>query len=140
MLAFLAAVIPIIGSLYAGGSFLVGMVRVDHEMRVRSRIAPIVDGYYERTRDRWKAAAIDGRMDWDALVAERVRFEHMLLDANGVTTKHPTNRDVYTAQMMSAPLVPRAERRRQAVLLISAVIGVVLLALDTIGGGAIIGS
>lgn len=129
VLALLAALVPIAGSLYAGGSFLAGMFAVDHELRVRERIGPLVNERYEST------LATAGRymsvgVAIEAAMAERKRFERLLLDVNGICVPQPTYRDQYISQTMSAPLVPRAERRRQTVLLVTAVIGVILLALD----------
>lgn len=128
MLAFLAAVVPIVGSLYVGCSFLVQQHALVHEQRVRVRIKPMVEARYER--DRARAAARSGLLPYDDLMEDRARFERLLLEANGIYSTGMTWDDFDLHHSMSGTVLPRAERRRQWVLLASSAVGLVLLALD----------
>ncbi len=130
VLAFLAAVVPIIGSLYVGCSFLIQQNALVHEQRVRVRIKPMVEARYER--DKEKAAARLGVVPFDDLLAERERFERLLLEANGVYGAGMTWDDFDLHHSMSGTVLPQAERRCQWVLLASSAIGLVLLAIDTL--------
>ncbi|WP_295839825.1 hypothetical protein [uncultured Microbacterium sp.] len=130
MLAYLAAVVPIIGSLYVGCSFLIQQHALVHEQRVRIRIQPMVEARYER--DKKRAAARLGVVPFDDLLIERARFERLLLEANGVHGAGMTWDDFDLQHSMSGTVLPQAERRRQWVLLASSAVGLVLLAVDAL--------
>lgn len=119
MLSFWAAVVPILASLYAGGSFLIEAARLGHEVRVFRRI----DAWY-----RAEHAALDGRVHASRLASELLARRNLLLECNGVDPTYGT----YTrAEMLTGPLPMRPlELRRQWVLLGGAVVGVVLLGMD----------
>ncbi len=124
MLPFLAAFIPIVGSLYAAGSFLIEQAGLAHERRVRERIAPRVAAVLERENVRARAKEIK----WDEPVRIAGEYETYLLALNGIGYRGPTWNEHAIDLAMTAPLMSRAERRRQWVLLLTAIAGVVLLA------------
>lgn len=126
MIAFFAALIPIVGSLYAAGTFLAEQARLAHERRVRERIAPRVRAEHARQLERAKAKEIG----FDEIGLVPNELERRLLSLNGIEHRRPTFGDVDISVTMSAPLLPASERRRQWVLLISATAGAVLLAVD----------
>lgn len=131
MLTFLAAVIPIVGSLYAAVSYLVEQQHRAHERRVRERVARLVYAHYEQFRDEMMAAAKPrGPVDWDAIKAEKNRFETKLLAANGFKSGRITLGEDDLRRTMSGPLVPAVERRRQWVLLLSSATGLVLICVE----------
>ncbi|GGD76478.1 hypothetical protein [Microbacterium murale] len=126
MIAFFAALIPIVGSLYAAGTFLTEQARLAHERRVRERIAPRIWAEHERQMERAKAREIG----FDEVSIVPNEFERRLLTWNGIEHPRPTYGDMDINVAMSAPLLPASERRRQWVLLVSASAGAVLLAID----------
>ena len=128
MLAFLAAVIPIVGSLYVGCSFLMQQNALVHERKVRVRIGPPVKARYERDRARNASSAVP--LPVDSMMRERARFERLLLEANGVYGRGMTWDDFDLHHAMSGTVLPRAERRRQWVLLVSSAAGLILISLD----------
>lgn len=130
MLAFLAAVVPIIGSLYVGCSFLAQQHALVHEQKVRIRIRALVENRYNSELARSNARP--GPLMYDDALAERNRFERMLLAANGVTGEGNTWNDVDLQNAMSGTVLPPAERRRQWVLLSTSAAGLILLALDAL--------
>ena len=132
MLAFLAAVVPIIGALYVGTSFLVEQQRLAHEKRVRLRIRRLVDERHRSNIERARLLSSLAAVDMDALMRERAAFERMLLEANGVTARGKTWGDWDLEQAMSRPVLPAVERRRQWVLLLSSALGLALLAIDAL--------
>lgn len=130
MFAFLAAVVPILGSLYVGTSFLIEQQRLAHELRVRVRILPLVDERHRLNMDRARRDTSLGASDTDELLAERAAFQRMMLQANGITGRGKTLGDFDLEHAMSRPVLPAVERRRQWVLLLSSALGLALLALD----------
>ncbi len=130
VLAFIAALVPILGSLYAGTTFLIDAARADHERRVRYRIAPLVEAHMEVELSRGSTHGTRRGLDHEVMSVERARFRRMLLEANGIYAKPPTWGDHDIAVAMSMPLVPKRERQRQTVVIFTAVVGVVLLGLE----------
>lgn len=126
MLAYLAAIVPIVASLYVCLSALGEYARQDHAARVFERL------------EEWKSSETgklyDAGLSDEEIVARQHRISErrrMLLEYNGVDP------DAGAAGMfnrMADPRpAPRADVRRQWVLLIGSAAGVVLLALDAIG-------
>lgn len=126
MLAFFAAVVPIVASLYAGVSFLVDLERQRHVVRVYERI----DAWYKPQREALGELLMkhDRRLGADRLINELNARKAMLLEANGVDPALGTMGHMNTLAAPAA--VPVTELRRQWVLLIGSVVGVILLALD----------
>lgn len=123
MLAVLAAVVPIVTSIYAAGSVLVEHAARGHEARVYARV------------DRWyrdSCAALDherlGVEVFNRLSTQLNERRGMLLAANGLdpTTGTYTHMD----RLVVPEARPPAELRRQWALLFGSVVGIVLLALD----------
>jgi hypothetical protein len=128
VLAFLAAVVPIIGSLYVAGSYLVEQMRSSNEKRTRYRVAEIANEHYNRIR----AEQAEGTRPADISLAglEQQRVKRMLLAANGLDEKGPSYTDVEIQAAMSGHVRSGVELRRQWVLLLSSAAGLVLLAID----------
>lgn len=128
MLAFLAAVIPIVGSLYVAGSYLAEQVRLRHELRVRYRVAEVANDHYERVL----REQAEGLRDSDISLPGREldRVTRMLLEANGLGESRPTYTDASVRLAMSGSVQSRTEVRRQWALLASSAVGLVLLAID----------
>lgn len=137
VLAFLAALVPIIGSLYAGGSFLAEHVRVGRERRIRQHVQRLVDERMPAAEERaeaWLKQNPGGRSYGP--YPELQEYERMLLAAHGIEDKNPTLGDVDVSLAMSSWGTSPRELRRQTVLLITATAGVVLLAMDAMANAA----
>lgn len=128
MLAFFAAVIPIIGALYVAGSVLVHQLRLDRERKVRLSIIPEVHRWHSRMLAESRESAEP--TDYDAISAALNAWHAKVLSFHGIEGIGPTAGEHAADLSMSAPRMPAVERRRQWVLLLSAVVGLVLLALD----------
>ncbi len=137
MIAFLAAALPIVGALFAATSYLAEHRAIEREYRVRRRLAPMMEERYWRLRPEMEARAerMGHVFDPDLLFAEQQRFEEMMLGLHGLKPP-PRFRHLDLNLSMSAPRVPRREIVRQWVLIVSSTVGVILLALDSAGGGA----
>lgn len=133
VLAVLAAIVPILGALYAAGSYLVTQSGVAHEYRVRRRLIPIRDERFHRLLPEAKARAerMGREFDMDVFIHQLDEMDEVLYTANGVSMP-PSIRFQSLVQSMSAPIVPREERRRQWVLLLTSAAGLFLLALDSL--------
>lgn len=131
MLTVLAAIVPIIGALYAAGSYLVEQSHVAHEYQVRRRLIPLRDERFHRLLPEEKARSkrMGREFDMDVFMHQLDETDEVLYAANGVR-RPPTSRWQSLMQSMSASLVPKEERRRQWVLLLTSAAGLVLLALD----------
>lgn len=126
MLAYLAAIVPIVASLYVCLSALSEYARRDHDARAFARL------------EQWQTAEVSKL--WDAglpdeeIAARRNRIgerKRMLLEYNGVDPDVGT-RSMFSRMADPTP-APREDVRRQWVLLLGSAAGVVLLALDSLG-------
>lgn len=127
VLAFLAALVPIAGSLWAAGWFLVEQAEVRREYRVRMRVAAMVDA----------RRAANGRIR-DPQRIDRARreleeFRALMLRVNGIDPRHGSYTAMDVEAAMTARVVHTGELRRQWLVLGSAVIGLVLLMIE-VGG------
>lgn len=131
MLALLAAVVPIIGSLYAGLSFLLEQNHLRWEHRTRMRINELVE-----SRSEGAAARADARnlrtKGAETEIGEMERLRKLLERANGLPDTDTSFRAVDLRFSLSGTAASPGEVRRQATLLLTAAVGVVLLALDII--------
>lgn len=126
MLAYLAAIVPIVASLYVCLSALGEYARQDHAARVFARL------------ERWQSAEVgklyDAGLSDQEITVRRSRIgdrRRMLLELNGVD---PDAGTVAIFNRMADPRpAPRSDVRRQWVLLIGSTAGVILLAVDAIG-------
>jgi len=122
MLAVLAAIVPIVASLYVAGSMLSEYAHRDYINRVVERIS-------------LRESAERKQIPFPEFSREHVRKSQeiherrrMLLRANGIDPDS-LGRAKLDSQVMP-PIPSRVERRRQWVLLLGSAIGVVLLAID----------
>ncbi|QRY39423.1 hypothetical protein JVX92_07570 [Microbacterium hominis] len=127
MFAHLDAVVPIAGSVYAGGSFLVEQARVRWEYRTRKRVQALVNE--RRPAAQARARARTGNM-MELGSEEIADFNRVMLAASGLEPATKTIGEFDLDQAMSGTAAAPGEIRRQAVLLLSAVIGVLLIALE----------
>lgn len=125
MLAFLAAVAPLVASLYVVASVLAEHSRATHTARVVAR----VEGLLAARRDALDISELGGA-EYDRRKAVVNGQREMLLRANGVDPTFGTHTAVRRL-IMPRP-VSAIEIRRQWALLVGAAAGVVLLALDAI--------
>lgn len=127
MLTLLAALIPIAASLYVAVSTLAEQSRLASERRIRIRVAAIVraqaDAVTARARD-----ATDGTPYYVVAMNENHAFAERMLSYNGIATG-PTVGEHDINISMSGPEMSLHQRRGQWILILSAVAGVVLLAL-----------
>lgn len=128
MLSLLAAVIPVLGSLYVAGSVLVEHAGLAHERRVRERVQALVESHAAGIEARAKPK--DGAPAYMVAMDERGKFEERMLAHNGIVRPRPTIGEFDLKISMSGDLLSSLERRRQWVLILSAVTGVVLIAID----------
>lgn len=125
MLALLAAVVPIVASIYAAGSLLVEHAQRSHEARCYDRVDA-------RIRDQQRALEAE-RPTLDVHVFNRRSNEilerrKLLLEVNGL---NPSTGTWGAMRRVGAPEgFSAAEVRRQWALLLGSIAGVVLLALD----------
>lgn len=131
MLAFLAATVPIVGSLYVALSYLIEKAEVDHEFRVRRRLIPMRDERFHRLLPEAKARAtrMNRPFDMDVFMHELDATDDVLYAANGVRPPTSYRMQALNASM-SRPLPSRRESHRQWILLISSAAGLVLLAFE----------
>lgn len=128
MLSLLAAVIPVLGSLYVAGSVLVEHSRLAHEQRVRERVQALVESHAAGIEARAKPK--DGAPAYMVAMEEQGKFEERMLAHNGIIRPRPTFGEFDIKIAMSGEVLSSRERRRQWVLILSAVVGVVLLGID----------
>ncbi|GAA2953939.1 hypothetical protein [Microbacterium schleiferi] len=124
-LGALAAIIPILGSLWVASSFLAEQTHLRHERRVRDRVA-VLKTEGER---RWFYDMPKGNAR-EAILEDIDDFERRMLAYSGLGLTGLTWRDVGVRDAMTGAPVSSAELRRQWVLLLSAVTGLVLLAIE----------
>lgn len=120
MLAFFAALVPVLASLYVAGGTMRDHFAQAHVARVSARIW----ARYEAE----VAAVADGDPDVATKFKAATERRMMLLESNGVDPWVGTVRALNASVM--PPLPSTVELRRQWVLLVSAVVGVVLLAIE----------
>jgi hypothetical protein len=122
MLAVLAAVIPIGASLYVAISVLVEFAARAHTSRVFARV------WDRHNEERARLSQSDPAFNRKAQEIKSRRM--MLLEANGLDPMLGTIAEFNKSAVPQPP--PTLELRRQWVLIIGSVIGVVLLALDAL--------
>lgn len=121
MLAFLAAVVPILASIYAGGSYLLEATRLSHDARVYVRVKAWYDTQH---------AQLDGQPDAPDKAAALKERRDKMLTLSGVDPSYGT---LGRAGKLTEPIPPRrVDLRRQWALLLGAIVGVILLAVDQI--------
>ncbi len=120
MLAFFAALVPVLASLYVAGGTMRDHFAQAHAARVSARIW----ARYEAE----VAAVEDGDPAVSAKFQAATERRMMLLESNGVDPWVGTVRALNASAM--PPMPSTVELRRQWVLLASAVVGVVLLAIE----------
>jgi hypothetical protein len=129
MLVLMAALVPILGAIYAAASYLMQQARAAHEYRVRRRLMPMRDERYHRLlpleMKRYERMGIP--FDMDLFLHRLDLTDEVLYRANGISPP-PRYRTHALNAAMSTPLLSLEERRRQWILLISSAVGVVLLA------------
>lgn len=125
MLAYIAAIVPIVASLYVCLSALTEYARQDHAARVYTRV------------DRWQSAETGKILDADLSDEEIAALQNrlnerraMLLAHNGVDPTRGTW-DMFDRMSDPAP-ARRVDVRRQWVLLWGSAIGVLALAVDAL--------
>lgn len=128
MLALLAALIPIVGSLYAGASFLLEHRSLAIERRTREHVEALA-----ALRQPAAAARAQRAKAWDKQWYQREGeelqdFRRVMLAAHGIDGLGPTWAEHGIDLAMSGPKFSRLELRRQRVVLLTASIGVALLA------------
>jgi hypothetical protein len=131
VLAFFAAVVPIIGSLFVGFSYLAEQARLASERRIRLRVAELADERYEAAVSRRRANPYP-RVTHPSARDERMRLQSLLLAANGLPERVTSWREWEIDTHMSSGLMPFTDQRRQWVLLLSSAAGLVMLAVDAI--------
>jgi len=125
MFAFLAAIVPIAGSLFAAVSVLVEQSKRRSEQSRRRRISARVDAM----RDVARGLRESDREAYETKMESARELERTLLDAGGLPARKADYGEVELLVNSVAP-ASAAEHVRQWVLIWSALIGVVLLALD----------
>lgn len=120
MLAFFAALVPVLASLYVAGGTMRDHFAQAHAARVSARIW----ARYEAE----VAAVKDGDPGVSAKFKAATERRMMLLQSSGVDPWVGTTRALTASAMPTMPST--AELRRQWVLLASAIVGVVLLSIE----------
>lgn len=121
MLAFMAAVVPIVASLYATGSLILEHSRAAHTARSYARIS-------ERYGDEMEKLNGLSTLDYNQGAEEARSRRIKLMEANGLDPSIGTASHFNASQSPSAP--KDVELRRQWALLLGSVVGIVLLAVD----------
>lgn len=126
MLAYLAAIAPIVASVYACVSFIAELEQQRHVVRVFDRI----DAWYRPQREALgELLTQPGELRRaERLISELNDRKAMILGYNGVDAKLGTR--AYMNTMARPTAVSLSELRRQWALLVGSVAGVFLLALD----------
>lgn len=125
MLAFFAAVVPIVASIYAAGSLLAEQAQQAHDARSYARVDEFI-------KERRRALEAE-RPTLDVHVFNRLSTQlnerrALLLRYNGINPA--TGTYGHMNRIMAPAAFPSTEVRRQWALLLGSVIGVVLLAID----------
>lgn len=124
-MGFLAALVPIITSIYAACSFIHEQVELEHEERVRYR----VEGHVSARAETLDAEGVPSYSDEGQ---QHLRaFRDRMLGYNGIETRVVTFRDFNILTSMSGNRVSTRELTRQWLLIIGSIAGVVFLSLDT---------
>lgn len=133
MLTLLAALIPIAASLYVAASTLAEQSRLASERRIRTRVAAIVRAQADAVRARARPAA-DGTPDYMVAMKENQAFTERMLWHNGIAISGPTvgGHDINVS--MSGPELSQHQQRGQWILIVSAIAGVILLAVGDQAG------
>ncbi len=130
VLAFLAALIPILGSLYAAGSYSIEHAGRRRERRIREHVKDVA--WAREPEATARADARDAREPsaWHSPYDEIEEFEEKLLQAHGLSKTGVSPREIDLALAMSGPVATAIELRRQWVAILTAAVGVVLVAVD----------
>ncbi|GAA1161928.1 hypothetical protein F6W69_06345 [Microbacterium oxydans] len=131
MLALLAAIVPIVASIYAGLSFMAEVADQARIVRAYER----VEAWYRPRYSALMAEARDPERHGGAdLIMRRTNELNarrgMLLGYNGINPS--TNTCGHLNRLMTPAAAPRGEVRRQWAILFGAIAGVILLALDAL--------
>jgi hypothetical protein len=135
VLGFWAAVIPIAASLYGAVSYLIEQAERRRELDVRRKVADRRSAFESEIQARLAAAGKNWWVDpWAGYLRDKVdSFEDRWLGHYGVAPAHITfdEFDLH-ASMSFSGIDSSRESRRQWVLLLGSLVGVVLLAFDTL--------
>lgn len=129
VLDVLAALVPIGGSLYAGVSFLGEQSRLRWEHRTRAHIAKMVEARRPAAAKRAERVSQYTRVRITE-IPEMSSYRKVLERAHGLPETDTSYRAVGIRMSLSGTAASPGEVRRQAVLLTTALAGVVLLALS----------
>lgn len=132
MLAFLAAAVPIVASIYAGLSFMAEVLEQARAARAYER----VEAWFRPRSDALSAESSNPERfgGGDAILRRRNELNArraLLLGYNGINPS--TNTYGHLNRLMTPVAAPRGEVRRQWAILLGAIAGVILLALDALG-------
>lgn len=125
---------PCAGSLYVAGSVLVEHSRLAHERRVRVRVQALVESHTAGIEARAKPK--DGAPAFMVAMEEQRAFEQRMLAHNGIAGPELTAGEFDINIRMSGEVLSFRERRRQWALILSALVGVVLLAINAASADA----
>lgn len=129
----LAAVVPILGSLWAGASFIGEQLELRREKRVRHHVQALVEDYRNRRHAEGMKRGLDAGASYQRAIELATGFEDRMLGYHGVRAGGITSGEFDVQIRMSAPVVPRSELLRQSVVVFTAAAGVAFLA---IAGGS----
>jgi hypothetical protein len=125
MLAYLAAIVPIIASIYAAGSLLVEQTRRSHEARAYARIDAFIKARRAELEDERQGLHV---LEFNRRSMQLNERRGILLEASGIDPTTGTHGHVN--RILAPTAFPGSEVRRQWVLLLGSIAGVSLLALD----------
>lgn len=128
MLALFAALVPIVGSLYAGASFLLEHRSLAAERRIREHVEALVTERQPSAEARAQRAQAWDKQWYLRRGDELQDFRRVMLAAHGVYGLGPTWTEHGIDLAMSGPKFSHLELRRQRILLVTASVGVALLA------------
>ncbi|AWB85499.1 hypothetical protein [Mycetocola zhujimingii] len=129
MRTLLAALIPIAASVYAAASTLVEQWRLAEERRIRVKVAKLVRAQSDEVEARARPRA-DGTPASIVALEENQAFEKRMLSHYGISSAGPALDEYDINISMSGPEMSRHQQRIQWVLIVSAILGVILLAVD----------
>jgi len=125
MLALLAAIVPIIASIYAAGSLLIEHAQRSQDARSYDRVDNLVKAQRRALEAERPSLDVDEFNRRSTQLNDR---RALLLKANGINPA--TGTYGHMNRIMAPTAFSTAELRRQWALLLGSVIGVVLLAID----------
>lgn len=125
----LAAVVPIVGSLWAGAWFIIEQLALKREQRARLRVQELGAAYRERIQA-LNLPRLNGMHPYQRVDAAVMAYEAQMLRYYGVEPGGMTFAEFDVQTQMSAPVVHRSELRRQVLITMTAAAGVVFLAIE----------